>query len=209
MIPLKNRQLLLNNYGIGTFTGVPAYNLSTTALGNVIETTAGLFGTAFRATLYPPNITTVAPSLNATYIPNGVTIKPTVDYQLVNGVTTTMYDVATGIWTCPQTGKYDINYNVYLTAPAGTYGWGETALLPGQFFIGVTNNGNTIYFADYCTVTRQQYLKHIMLTGSLQGVNLNGGTPLVLKIINMTGVSYTTLPSPGGDNIDWTIRRVG
>ena len=202
-------QLQLNKYGIGTFTGVPTYNLSTTALGNVIETTAGLFGTAFRASLYPPNITTIVPSLNATYIPNGVTIKPTVEYSLVNGVTTTMYDVATGIWTCPQTGKYDINYNVYLTAPAGTYGWGETALLPGQFFIGVTNNGNTIYCADYCTVTDGQYLEHIMLTGSLQGVSLNVGTPLVLKIINMTGVSYTTLPLPGGDNIDWAIRRVG
>ena len=202
-------QLQLNEYGIGTFTGVPTYNLSTTALGNVIETTAGLFGTAFRATLYPPNITTIAPSLNATYIPNGVTIKPTVEYSLVNGVTTTMYDAATGIWTCPQTGKYDINYNVYLTAPAGAYGWGETFLDPGQFFIGVTNNGNTIYCADYCTVARQQYLKHIMLTGSLQGVSLNATTTLVLKIINMTGVSYTTLPLPGGDNIDWSIRRVG
>lgn len=208
-------QLQLNKYGIGTFTGTPTYNLSTTGTGDIIETTGGLFGTAFRATLYPPNITTVTPSLTATYIPNGVTIKPTVIYQLVNGVTTTQYNAGTGVWTCPQTGKYDINYNVYLTTPSAVaFGWGDTALGvtgvgPGQFFIGVTNNSNTIYCADYCTVMNRQYLEHIVLTGGLQGVDITVGTTLVLKIQNMTGISYTTLPSPGGDNIDWSIRRVG
>jgi len=208
-------QLQLNKYGIGTFIGTPTYNLSTTGTGDIIETTAGLFGTAFRATLYPPNITTVTPSLTATYIPNGVTIKPTVVYQLVNGVTTTQYNAGTGVWTCPQTGKYDINYNVYLTAPSKVaFGWGDTALGvtgvgPGQFFIGVTNNSNTIYCADYCTVMNRQYLEHMVLTGGLQGVDITVGTTLVLKIQNMTGISYTTLPSPGGDNIDWSIRRVG
>ena len=34
-------QLKLNKYGIGTFTGVPTYNLSTTVSGNIIETVAG------------------------------------------------------------------------------------------------------------------------------------------------------------------------
>jgi len=205
-------QLLLNNYGIGTFTGVPAYNLSTTALGNVIETTAGLFGTAFRASSPPLSRTFVTPSLANSEITNGVTIKPTSIYQIVNGVTvTTMYDVATGIWTCPQTGKYDINYNVYLTTPStAAFGWGDTAYTPttgiGQFFIGVTNNSTITYCADSAIIMNRQYLFHLYLTGGMQGVDITAGTTLVLKVQNMTGINYVT---NSGDNIDWAIRRVG
>jgi len=40
----------------------------------------------------------------------------------------------------------------------------------------------------------------------MQGVDITLGTTLVLKIQNMTGLAYT---STSGDNIDWTIRRVG
>lgn len=205
-------QLLLNNYGIGTFTGVPAYNLSTTALGNVIETTAGLFGTAFRASSPPLSRTFVAQTLANSEITNGVTIKPTSIYQIVNGATvTTMYDVTTGIWTCPQTGKYDINYNVYLTTPStAAFGWGDTAYTPttgiGQFFIGVTNNGTITYCADSAIIMNRQYLFHLYLTGGMQGVDITAGTTLVLKIQNMTGVNYV---ANSGDNIDWAIRRVG
>jgi hypothetical protein len=205
-------QLLLNNYGIGTFTGVPAYNLSTTALGNVIETTAGLFGTAFRASSPPLSRTFVAQTLANSEITNGVTIKPTSIYQIVNGATvTTMYDVTTGIWTCPQSGYYDINYNVYLTTPStAAFGWGDTAYTPttgiGQFFIGVTNNGTITYCADSAIVMNRQYLFHLYLTGGMQGVYISATTTLVLKIQNMTGINYV---SNSGDNIDWTTRRVG
>jgi len=204
-------QLRLNNYGIGTFTGVPAYNLSTTALGNVIETTAGLAGTMFRASSPPLSIPLVLPSLTNSEITNGVTIKPTVVYQLVNGVTTTQYAPGTGIWTCPQTGKYDINYNVYLTAPsAAAFGWGDTTYTPitgvGQFFIGVTNNAGITYCADNAIIMNRQYLAHLYLTGGQQGVDITVGTTLVLKVQNMTGLGYVANP---GDNIDWAIRRVG
>ena len=122
-----------------------------------------------------------------------------------------MYNVGTGVWTCPQTGKYDINYNVYLTTPStAAFGWGDTAYTPttgiGQFFIGVTNNGTTTYCADNAVVMNRQYLRHLYLTGGMQGVDITLGTTLVLKIQNMTGLAYT---STSGDNIDWTIRRVG
>jgi hypothetical protein len=203
-------QLQLNNYGIGTFTDTPTYNLSTTALGNVIETTAGLFGTGFRASSPPLSIPFVTPSLVNSEITNGVTIKPTVIYQLVNGVITTQYNAGTGVWTCPQTGKYDINYNVYLTAPNIGFGWGETTYTTaagvGQFFIGVTNNGTTTYCADSAIIMNKQYLFHLYLTGGMQGVDITAGTTLVLKIQNMTGINYVT---NSGDNIDWAIRRVG
>ena len=202
-------QLKLNEYGAGTFTGTPTYNLSTTALGNVIETTGGLFGTAFRATSPPLSIANVAQTLTNSEITNGVTIKLTSDYQIVNGATvTTMYDVATGIWTCPQSGYYDINYNLYLTAPDyPVTGWGETLYTPiGQFFIGVTNNGGTTYCADYCTVMNRQQLAHLYITGGQQGVYISATTTLVLKVQNMIGIGYV---ANSGDNIDWAIRRVG
>jgi len=208
-------QLQLNEYGTpNNFTGVPAWSLSTDALGNVIQTTAGLFGTAFRATSPPLSIPFVLPILTNSEITSGVTIRPTSDYQIVNGATvTTMYDVATGIWTCPQSGYYDINYNLYLTAPGyPATGWGVTTYAPtsapviGQFFIGVTNNGGTTYCADYCTVMSRQDLAHLYITGGQQGIYISATTTLVLKIQNMTGVNYV---ANSGDNIDWAIRRVG
>jgi len=208
-------QLQLNKYGNpNTITGTPVWSLSTDALGNVIQTTAGLFGTAFRASSVPAAIPVVSHLVLAnSEITNGVTIKPTSIYQIVNGLNvTTMYDVVTGIWTCPQTGKYDINYNVYLTSPSAVaFGWGDTALGvtgigPGQFFIGVTNNSTITYCADYRTVVNRQYLRNLYLTGGMQGVDITAGTTLVLKIQNMTGVAYTTTAN---DKIDWAIKRVG
>jgi hypothetical protein len=210
---LSTGQLQLNKYGTpNNFTGIPAWSLSADALGNVIQTTAGLFGTAFKASSPPLSRTFVTPSLANSEITNGVTIKPTSIYQIVNGVTvTTMYNVGTGVWTCPQTGKYDINYNVYLTTPStDTFGWGDTAYTPttgiGQFFIGVTNDGTTTYCADSAIIMNRQYLFHLYLTGGMQGVDITAGTTLVLKIQNMTGINYV---SNSGDNIDWSIRRVG
>ena len=208
-------QLQLNQYGTpNNFPGTAAWSLSTDVFGNVIQTTGGLFGTAFRATSPPLSIANAPQTLLNTNITSGVTIRPTSDYQIVNGATvTTMYDVATGIWTCPQNGYYDINYNLYLTAPGypGS-GWGLTTYTPatspviGQFFIGVTNNGGTTYCADYCTVINRQELAHLYITGGQQGVYISALTPLVLKVQNMTGIDYVSNP---GDNIDWAIRRVG
>ena len=210
-------QLQLNNYGTpNNFAGTAAWSLSTDALGNVIQTTAGLSGTAFRASSVPLSIINAPQALGSSDIYNGVVIKPTSVYQIVNGLNvTTMYDVATGIWTCPQTGKYDINYNVYLTAPSIVgAGWGDTLQGTsgsglGQFFIGVTDSSTTtkiIYCADYAVVSNRQYLKHIYLTGGMQGVDIAAGTQLVLKIQNMTGLSYIATVE---DKIDWAIRRVG
>ena len=206
-------QLQLNNYGTpNNFAGTAAWSLSTDVFGNVIQTTGGLFGTAFRATSPPLSIADVTQTLTNSEITNGVTIRPTSDYQIVNGATvTTMYDVATGIWTCPQSGYYDINYNLYLTAPGyPVSGWGETLSSPasgvGQFFIGVTNNGGTTYCADYCIVMNRQKLLHLYITGGQQGVYISALTPLVLKVQNMTGIGYV---ANSGDNIDWAIRRVG
>lgn len=201
-------QLRLNKYGIGTFTGTPTFNLLTSATGQVIEQTAGLFGTAFRATISPPPTINSSPiDFANSFIGFGQTIIPIVQYQLVNGVTTTQYNAGTGVWTCPQTGRYDINYNVYFTAPTAAFGWGSV-LADGNIHIGVTDTTGTaiIYFADIIFIRKGVYLQKAYATGALQGVSLNAGTQLILKVLNFTGINYVPVV---GDNIDWSIRRVG
>ena len=177
-----------------------------------LQNNQGLFDTAFRATLSPTiDVNTVTQDLNNSIIANGVVVLfplINVDYQIVNNVTTTQYNPATGIWTCPQTGKYDINYNVYLTAPSQTgFGWGD-AVTPGTYTIGVTipGAGTSVYCADTFTITPGVFYSRLYLTGGIQGKLLTAGTQLVLRHQNMTGINYTGIL---GDNIDWAVRRVG
>ena len=204
-------QLQLNEYGVGNFTaGTPTYNLSTTGLGDVIETTAGLFGTAFRGYISPNSFPSKTFNFNNTKIETGDPVifdvaNGIIEYQIKDGVNFSQYDQTTGIWTCPQSGKYDINYNVYLTAPTTTYGWGEYG---GTFIIGVTQGGTIIYCADTFTAVRNFYYSHIYMTGGIQGKYIAANTQIALRIQNVTGVAYTQMPSRG-DNIDWAIRRVG
>lgn len=205
-------QLQLNKYGIGTFTGVPTYNLSTTALGDVIETTAGLFGTGFRGYISPNSFISKTfnkvnsnISLGDTVVFNTTT--GIIEYQIKDGVNFSQYNQTTGVWTCPQSGRYDFNYNVYLSSPANTYGWGEVG---GTFTIGITDTTGSaiIYCADTFTALENFYYDKIYMTGGIQGKYIPAGTQIVLKIQNLTGIAYTQIPSLG-DNIDWAIRRVG
>jgi len=201
---------------------VLAINISLTNINSSISTintnisnlqaAQGLFDTAFRVALDPTiTINTVTPTLADSNITTGTVILfplGDVEYQIVDGVTTTQYNPATGIWTCPQTGKYDINYNVYLTCPSQTgFGWGNGADIGGTYTIGVTNvSGTTIYCADTFTVVKGVFYSRIYLTGGIQGKILTAGEQIVLRHKNITGTNYT---STSGDNIDWAIRRVG
>jgi len=178
-----------------------------------LQAAQGLFDTAFRASLTPTiNVNTVSATLGNSSITNGVTIvmgTGNIEYQVVDNVTTSQYNVSTGVWTCPQTGKYDINYNVYLTCPDQTlFGWGNTpTTTAGAYVIGVTNvNGTTVYCADTFTVLKGVYASRIYLTGGIQGKMMTAGEQIVLRHQNMTGINYT---ATSGDNIDLAIRRVG
>jgi hypothetical protein len=206
-------QLQLNEYGAGTFTGIPTYNLSTTVSGDIIETVAGLFSTAFRGYISPDSFPTLTFDKPNSNISLGTTVvfdttNGVIEYQIENGVNvTSQYNQITGVWTCPQTGKYDLNYNVYLSSPANTFGWGEAG---GTFTIGITDptGAAIIYCADTFTAVRNFYYDKLYMTGGMQGVTISANTQIVLKIQNLTGVAYTQIPSRG-DNIDWAIRRVG
>ncbi len=180
-----------------------------------LQAAQGLFDTAFRAALDPTiTINTVTASLGNSNIASGVTIimpAGDIEYQIVDGVTTSQYNTTTGIWTCPQTGKYDINYNVYLTCPDQTgFGWGNTPTTTGGVYsIAVTNpgvSGTSVYCASTFNVIKGIYTSRIYLTGGTQGKMMTAGEQIVLRHQNMTGINYT---GTSGDNIDWSIRRVG
>lgn len=195
---------------ISTINGnISTINTNITNLQNA----QGLFDTAFRAAFEPTiNLNTVTSNLANSNISSGVVVLfplGDVEYQIVNGVTTTQYNPATGIWTCPETGKYDINYNVYLTCPDQTsFGWGNLPDPGGTYTIGVTNpgSGTSVYCADTFTITKGIYYTRLYLTGGIQGKNITAGEQIVLRHQNMTGINYTGI---SGDNIDWAIRRVG
>lgn len=181
----------------------------------ILQNNQGLFDTGFRASLTPTtNINTVAASLANSSIINGVTIimsSGNIEYQITDFAIASQYNTSTGVWTCPQTGKYDINYNVYLTCPDQTgFGWGNTPITTGAAYsIGITSPGVTgtiVYCADTYTVTKGVYTSRIYLTGGIQGKIITAGTQLVLRHQNMTGINYTGI---SGDNIDLAIRRVG
>jgi hypothetical protein len=204
---------------VATLTGnISTINGNISTINNNIATlqnNQGLFDTAFRASLTPTiNVNTVAASLANSSIINGVVViipVGNIQYQVVDNVTTSQYNVTTGIWTCPQTGRYDINYNVYLTCPDQTsFGWGNTPTTVGAAYsIAVTSpgaTGTTVYCADTYTVVKGVFASRIYLTGGIQGINITAGTELVLRHQNMTGINYT---ATSGDNIDLAIRRVG
>jgi hypothetical protein len=182
---------------------------------SVLQNNQGLFDTAFRASLTPTiNVNTVAASLVNSNVATGITIiipVGNIEYQVTDGLAGSQYNTTTGVWTCPQTGKYDINYNVYLTCPDQTgFGWGNTPTTTGAAYsIAVTNPGTvggTVYCANTYTVVKGVYATRIYLTGGIQGKTLTAGTQLVLRHQNMTGINYT---ATSGDNIDLAIRRVG
>lgn len=182
---------------------------------SALQNNQGLFATAFRASLTPTiNVNTVAASLVNSNIANGVTIimgSGNIEYQVTDSLPGAQYNTSTGVWTCPQTGKYDINYNVYLTCPDQTgFGWGNTPTTTGgAYTIGVTNpgaTGTTVYCSDTYTVVKGVYATRIYLTGGIQGKTITAGTQIVLRHQNMTGINYTGI---SGDNIDLSIRRVG
>lgn len=205
-------QVTTLNGNVSTINGnISTINTNITNLQNA----QGLFDTAFRAALEPTlTLNTVTASIGNSNIASGVTIIMPVgdiEYQIVDGVTTPLYNTTTGIWTCPQTGKYDINYNVYLTAPSQAgFGWGDTPTTTGgAYSIAVTNpgvTGTSVYCASTFIVTKGIYTSRIYLTGGTQGKMMTAGEQIVLRHQNMTGINYT---GTSGDNIDWSIRRVG
>jgi hypothetical protein len=152
---------------------------------------------AMHAQVGPSDINKTAPGLNTGRLCDGT-------IQIMNEVydDDNAYNPATGIWTCPATGVYDLNFFVSLTRDSGD-GWYDSTT-PGMFIAGLTSaTGCNYYTANNFTPVVIQ--KHCSVSGSLEGVTISAGAQVCLKIINLTNYNYV---STAGDIVRMSIKRI-
>lgn len=110
------------------------------------------------------------------------------------------YNPITGIWTCPTTGLYRLDFVVSLTAPSPD-GWYDTT--PGMIIAGlVTSTDCDYYTANNFTPT--VISKHATISGAVTTI-ISAGNTVCLKIANLTDIDYT---STSGDSVKMSIQRI-
>lgn len=116
----------------------------------------------------------------------------------------TAYNPATGVWTCPATGRYNISCYAHYTRDTGD-GWYDSLNPGGMFGIGIFDStGSGVYCADYVTIMGAQ--KHIDVSSQIIGVQLTAAiSTIAVKVINQTGYNYTSVV---GDDIRLSIQRI-
>lgn len=165
----------------------------------------------------PTNLTKTAPSIVSGRLCDGqIQLMPVIGSYNDFG---TAYDPTTGIWTCPETGVYNLGFFVSYMKQTGD-GWYDdtsaTINVPdplsgsitetfsyGKFIAGITSPLGCDYYCvnnNSSTVTE----KHVSINGSIvRPITLN--TQLCLKVINLTNFDYT---STSGDIVTLSIQRV-
>lgn len=173
----------------------------------------------------PAALPLVAPLFANTMFTEGV-------IQLINEVYDdgNDYDPTTGIWTCPATGRYNLNCYAHYTLNNGSTGWFGIAdaqavvntLVPnplptggvnyttvntikhGMFSVAIMSaTSNSQYCGNWISAT--QNLKHIDITATATGMALTAGTQLCVKVLNQTFDNYTPVT---GDVIRFAIQRI-
>lgn len=110
------------------------------------------------------------------------------------------YNPTTGVWTCPETGRYDLSYYAHYSSPTGG-GWIEG----GYFIAGICkNNTGDVYVASTHYIGTDTL--YVEIAGAFNGLVLTAGTELVLKVVNCTEENYI---SKIGDIVKMSIRKVG
>jgi hypothetical protein len=145
----------------------------------------------------PPGIPKVVPGLNTSRLSDSPIFIPTVVYD-----DDTAYNGATGVWTCPTTGRYNISFRIHLTQPAGD-GWYDP-LVPGILVAGVMGATSPEYYVIN-SYTPSVIQKHADICGAVVGYTLTAGDTLCLKIMNTTNYNYL---STVGDVIEFSVQRI-
>jgi hypothetical protein len=110
------------------------------------------------------------------------------------------YNPTLGIWACPATGMYRLDFVISLTAPSPD-GWLDAT--PGMIIAGLT----TPTACDFYVVnnfTPNVISKHATISGSAT-TYIAAGNEVCLKIANLTNIDYV---STAGDSVKMSIERV-
>lgn len=174
----------------GTYSVQQIYEAINIVLCNVQEE----FG-SMRAQDEPSNLDAQEPSVDLNLKSDGVIQVMSEVYDDDNA-----YDPLTGIWTCPTTGRYNLNFYIHLTKPiASLTGFSDGMIIAGI----VSTSGINFYCVD--SIAFNQPNRHADMTGTSLGMNITAGTQLQLNILNTSNVNYTPIV---GDVARMVIQRV-
>ena len=173
-------------------------DVTSTTVGNTVTYTVSTLG-ALRAQGTPSNLDKVTPGADVNLYFNIGGSGAQAVKQLMTEIydDDNAYDPTTGIWTCPATGRYDLNFYVHLSNP-------DDGFTSGMFIAGIVSPSASGYYVC-SSMTLNQVTRHIDITGSVLALNLNVGTQLQLNIINLSNVDYTSF---GGDVARLSVQRV-
>ena len=157
----------------------------------------------FFITSPPDNLDAVISTnpLNRRVIDGDIIIFDTADsFPTFGGLTG--YNPTTGVWTCPETGRYDLTFFVHYESPTSA-GWTEG----GYFLAGICGFGataNNVYVVSNHTVGENNLF--IEISGALDSFPITQGDQVCLKVINCTAENYI---SDSGDTVKMCIRKSG
>jgi len=147
---------------------------------------------AMSASSTPSNLSLETPSSSINLIGDGVVQLLTELYDEDNA-----YNPATGVWSCPATGRYNLNFYVHLSKP----GVGFTS---GMVIAGIVSSTSAGYYV-VSSATLNQVTQFVDITGTALGLDLTVGAQLQLNILNLSDVAYT---ATAGDVARLSIQKV-
>jgi len=147
---------------------------------------------AMSASSTPSNLPLETPSSSINLIGDGVVQLLTELYDEDNA-----YNPATGIWSCPATGRYNLNFYVHLSKPA-------VGFTSGMVIAGIVSSTSAGYYV-VSSATLNQVTQFVDITGTALGLDLTVGAQLQLNILNLSDVAYT---ATAGDEGRLSIQKV-
>jgi hypothetical protein len=193
-----------------TVTGGPAYVISadvipsapnvadSATIGFVVSagpsftlTANAIVPHAVSASGAPTNLSNITPSLITSLADGTIQLAPAL-YNEDGG-----YNPATGIWTCPADGRYNLNFFLRIRNTS-------TGFSSGSVIAGLANpSATTVYVSSTCGITN--ILRYVEISGTALGVDLTAGTQVCLIAVNFSDISYTSNPS---DTARITIQKI-
>ena len=146
----------------------------------------------------PSDLVKIAPGLNTGRLCDAPTqVLNLVEYNDF-GVA---YDITTGIFTVPATGRYTISFFSHFTRNVDD-GWYDASVL-GMWTAGIVSpTGCNFYCINNDSVIQTQ--KHASINGSITK-ELTIGTQICVKVLNLTNFDYISFV---GDGVRFGVQRV-